>query len=393
MGAKKSISFPCIKVSQPIGDFYIGTIPCTSLYEISYADIRRIKDEGEREIERYLGIQRPLNDSRVEEIKKYVHNVDACFPTAVILAVSSDCADFDEKKKIMTLTEFKPKNPKEAGIAFTDMANILDGQHRLAGFMQYEGATFDINVSIFVDADLPTQANIFSTVNLAQTKVKKSLVYDLYDLAKSRSPQKSAHLIAVGLDHRTKESPFYKRIKRLGVATPGRLNETITQATFVESLLRYISSKPAVDRNAFLRKERIPLADAKELQKRPFRNLFLTEKETVIEDIIFNYFDAVRKRWSAWNNFGTGNMLNKTNGFKALMRLLGPAYRSVAKEIGEVPSTKDFLGLFNKVKLKDTDFKVTTYKPGSSGEMALYRELLEQTDLEEQTRTQEDEDE
>ena len=65
-----------------------------------------------------------------------------------------------------------------------------------------------------------------------------SQAYDLYDLAKARSPQKVCHNIAVALDQNTK-SPFYQRIKRLGVATEGRFNETLTQATFIESLMPY----------------------------------------------------------------------------------------------------------------------------------------------------------
>jgi hypothetical protein len=57
---------------------------------ISYSDIRRI--EGERGIETYLGIQRPLDPKRVRELEHYVSSPDACFPTAVIIAVPAECA-------------------------------------------------------------------------------------------------------------------------------------------------------------------------------------------------------------------------------------------------------------------------------------------------------------
>jgi len=33
---------------------------------------------------------------------------------------------------------------------------------------------FDVNVSIFVDADIADQATVFATVNLAQTKVTEA---------------------------------------------------------------------------------------------------------------------------------------------------------------------------------------------------------------------------
>lgn len=45
-----------------------------------------------------------------------------------------------------------------------------------------------------------SHAYIFSMVNLAQTKVSKSLVYDLFEFSKSRSPRKRAHTIAVAID-------------------------------------------------------------------------------------------------------------------------------------------------------------------------------------------------
>ena len=103
-----------------------------------------------------------------------------------------------------------------------------------------------------MDIDIAEQAFIFSTVNLAQTKVNRSLVYDLYDLAKARSPQKVCHMIAVALDTH-ENSPFHQRIKRLGVATKGRYRETINQATFVQALMKYTSNTEMKDRDLYMR--------------------------------------------------------------------------------------------------------------------------------------------
>ena len=58
------ITFHCIKVTQPIGTFYIGAIDAHDLHEIAFADVRRIED---RDVEKYLGIQRELNSPRVKE--------------------------------------------------------------------------------------------------------------------------------------------------------------------------------------------------------------------------------------------------------------------------------------------------------------------------------------
>ncbi|MBA0371138.1 DGQHR domain-containing protein [Stenotrophomonas maltophilia] len=372
-----SISLPCIRVSQPIGDFYVASIDSALLREITFSDVRELR--GGREMDEYLGIQREVNPKRVKEIGKYVNTVDACFPTAVILAIPGVCATYNEDAKSLTLT-----NVLEGDIRIdrTQIARVLDGQHRIEGLQHLNKGhpKFEVNVSIFIEMDIESQAYIFSVVNLAQTKVSKSLVYDLFEYSKSRSPQKTAHTIAVALD-RADASPFNKRIKRLGVATQGRFTETLTQATFVESLLRYLTSDATTDRDLYLRNSRPPRADSDEARKLIFRNMFIEEKDMDIADIIFNYFSAVRERWpTAWAGLGDGAVLNKTNGFRALMRLLRPAYLHFASP-GDLVSQAQFLALFNRAKLKDEEITTETYKPGTSGETLLYHTLLGQLGL------------
>ena len=116
------------------------------------------------------------------------------------------------------------------------------------GFEEVKGLDFRINVAVFVGVDDATKADIFSTVNLAQTKVNKSLVYDLFSLQKSRSSEKTCHEIVVALDE-MEESPFYQRIKQLGSATDGRFGETLSQATVVRGLLPYITDDALTDRD------------------------------------------------------------------------------------------------------------------------------------------------
>ena len=256
------------------------------------------------------------------------------------------------------------------------IARVLDGQHRIEGLKSLRGGhlDFEVNISVFIDMDIESQAYLFSVVNLAQTKVNKSLVYDLFEFSRARSPQKSAHQIAVALD-RDPKSAFFKRIKRLGVATRGRFTETLTQATFVQALLPYISKDPVEDRDLFLRGKSPHPADAAELKITIFRNMFLEEKELEIADIIFNYFAAVREKWpNAWESGGYGVILNKTNGFKALMRLLRPLYLHLARP-GDVVQMGSFLTMLKKSKLQDSDLNTDNFKPGTSGEMALFRSL------------------
>ena len=374
------LALDCLKVSQPIGDFYIASVPWQQLREITFADVRRLEKEA-RDVETYLGIQRPLNKKRVTEIGEYVNTADACFPTSVILAVDAHCVRYDEKSKKIILTNFQSQEAPELNRSRVQIAKVLDGQHRIEGLGALRpGTSFDINVSIFIDMDIENQAYVFSTVNLAQTKVNKSLVYDLYDYAKSRSPQKTCHNVAVALDS-LENSPLHGKIKRLGSATDGRFGETLTQATVVENLIGYITTSAVKDRDDFMRGRKPKIAVPSELVVTPFRNLFLEEKDLEIADILLYYFSAVRQRWpEAWASSARGWMLNRTNGFRAFMRFLRPAYRLLGAR-AEVPSQDAWLDLFNKVSLVDADFTVENFEPGTSGETKLFKRLLNDTGL------------
>ncbi|MBI5590891.1 MAG: DGQHR domain-containing protein [Deltaproteobacteria bacterium] len=378
MTTNQHLTFPCIQIEQPIGTFYVGSIPAPSLCDITYVDVRRI--EGERGFETYLGIQRPLNRNRVKELQHYVQSADACFPTAVILAVPAECAEYDSTHKTMTLSPHVDADDPSLSVSFDQIAKVIDGQHRIEGLRESHSTTFEVNVSLFVDMDIADQAYLFSTVNLAQTKVNRSLVYDLYELAKTRSPQKTCHEIAVALDS-TKDSPFYTRIKRLGVSTEGRFSETITQATFVQALLRFISDDPMADRNLYLTGKVPKKASADHLKKLIFRNMFIEKRDLEITDVVWNFFEAVRERWpEGWASMGRGLILNKTNGFKALMRFLRPCYLHVSAP-GEVVEKDAFLEVLRKIDLSDQEFTTDTYKPGTSGESQLYRRLIERAGL------------
>ncbi|CAM6248222.1 TPA: DGQHR domain-containing protein [Klebsiella pneumoniae] len=345
----KSIKIKALKVSQPIGDFYCGKIKARDLVKITYSDVRRMSNLENRELDDYIGIQRPLIESRVKAIRSFISGVDSSFPNSIIIAMNSENVNWDENDDYFTIT------PNEDG-DFNKLAKILDGQHRIAGFDENnvrfinevgDELDFELLVTIFIDADISTQANVFSTVNLAQTKVNKSLVYDLESLAYSRSPEKTCHDIAVLLN-KEKKGPFEKRIKRLGVATPDVLNETLTQAAFVENLLKLLTSDAKSDRNYFLAKEkggklakeyRLERVDEKNLIKYPLRQSFITEQDSVIAANVSNFFSAVMFLWpNAWAKSNKTSSLNKTIGLIALFRVLKDILSYMNERYGLNPS-------------------------------------------------------
>lgn len=356
----EKIKFPCLAVTQPVGTFYIGAVKADELVAISYADVRRT--EG-RDIEKYIGTQRDLNEGRVAEIKQYVTTVDACFPTSVILSISSEHARYDESTRMLTIE----KGP--------NVAKIIDGQHRIAGLEDYK-KPFEVNVTIFIDMDIEDQAMVFATINLKQTKVSKSLAYDLFEYTEFRSPQKTCHNIAKLLNFK-QGSPFFARVKILGKASENA-SEVITQATFVDRLLKLITNDPMGVRDQIKRdKEKLKHLKSPEADKYVFWNRFVDGKDAEIAKILWNYFKAVEQRWGgAWNNFEKGKILSKTTGFAALIRLL-PVALSKLNSGGSIPTEADFLALFKKSDLQDADFTSDRFKPGSSGEGELYKELSE----------------
>jgi DGQHR domain-containing protein len=368
--------FSCLRATQPIGDMFIASMPFKTLIRISHFDVRRVLQE-QRDVEKYLGIQRPLDDARVKSLSDYVNFKDASFPTSIILAIDEEYSSFDEARNIMKLSNCRAGEDRPS-VPISRIAKVLDGQHRIAGLKAFQGETFDVSVTLFVGADISDQAHVFATVNLEQTKVHKSLVYDLFALARTRSPQKTCHNIAVALD-RDAKSAFYKRIKRLGFATEmeGRTFEPITQSTFVEGFLPYISDDPKKDRDRLLRGEPLQKARDDDVYKLIFRNLFIDEEDLKITAIISTYFDAVREKWpEAWDEHGRdGGMLNRTNGFRALVRFLRHAYLAVGVP-GDVPSKQKFAQqVFSKISLVDADFSIENFPPGGSGESRLLRIL------------------
>ncbi len=356
-----TIKFHCLKVTQPLGVFYVGVMNHEDLITITYSDVRRLESGNEqREVEIYTGIQRELSKNRVKEISKYVNMVDATFPTGVILHIEpNDIVSFDPSLGVIELP-FKD-----------NLAKVLDGQHRIAGLENFSkgGTSFQIAVTIFIGMELEDQAIVFATINKTQTKVNNSLVADLFDFASNRSPNKTAHNIIRALNQKD-GSPFKNKIKILGTAQDST-KESITQATFADALMKLFSKDIMLDRDTFKRGKTPDKFSGKDLEYRPLRNLFIEGQDGTIAKIIWEYFSAVSEKWpDAWNEITPNLILNKSTGFLALMNLFRELYVRESTNDILVPKTA-YLKYFDLCNLKNEDFNRQNFIPGSSGQSVL----------------------
>ena len=308
-----------IEITQPIGTFYIGKINSNDLIESSY--VRRRGEDG---------IQRELSNKREKEIESYCKDPDATFPTPIILAVDSSIC---ELKNDATLIEYEDDKY---------IFEIIDGQHRVGGIRRANystGFSCELVVVLMFDLTEEEKAYVFSTINSNQTKVDKSLIYDLFELSTKRSPLKTCHYIARIMNSKD-TYPFYQKLKMLGKKEHG--SNTLSQGTFVKGLVELISKDPQEDMIRIKNGDKL-LQD----EKLPLRNLFINEKDDIILKILKNYFTAVsvvfKKEWNS-NDY----ILTKTTGYLALMKAFGKFYNYGMKQ-GRLDE-EFFVSIFMKIK-------------------------------------------
>jgi DGQHR domain-containing protein len=210
---------------------------------------------------------------------------------------------------------------------------------------------------------------LFATINLKQTKVSPSLVYDLFEETKLRSPQKTCHNISKALNTEA-ESPFYHRIKPLGKKTED-YGGILTQGTFVKRLLPLVCNNPDKVRDDIKRKIPLKVDDPQNYQC-IFWKFFTEDKDWAILKILTNYFGAVRSEFEAdWNS--DTSPLPKTIGFSALMNLLPKLY-------GKGQSANTFAQTFFVSEIKKAKplapFTFGDYPANGGGETKLFQALL-----------------
>lgn len=349
-----TITLYIIRITQPIGDFYISKISPSALLDMSFVDRRRIENDDE-----FLGIQRELKQTKINQIKTYLKSIDATFPNSIILN-TTDAFVVNETNNMLEL-RIDPST-------FT----IIDGQHRLEGFRDNPVANFELIVSIFKNLELHEQANIFSTINSQQTKVDPSLNLNLELNSKVYTPRKMMIEVAQSFNY-DKDSPWFNSIKFGGSG----YNGFITLSAFVSPLLdlTFPENEYYQIRNALMENERVSeLPDfGINSERYIFWTLYKRKEAHIVYKILYNYFNAIKTLLpDDWLN--ENSILNKTTGYNAIIKL----FKDIASE-GIRNNNLSYEFFYNRlIYIHKLNGQINTDNYGASGLQAsneLYKRL------------------
>jgi len=266
-----------IEIEQPIGTFYLTKMRAGDLLKIANKNLSRYEN-----IEK--GLQRDRSPQQIKDITEYIRRENATFPNTVIINIGYD--EFGEPN-----WQYQ-KNASSLLIRDEqDVANVLDGQHRLFGLETKPN--FEIPVSIFLGLPFSEQGAIFATINSNQRSVDKSLVYELFGLSDRRIEESVSYKIVSALNS-DKSSPWFEKIKMLGKA---KNDGDISQGSFSKYIHENLISKNKV-----------------------MRSLYEEEKDQIIYKILKEYYKAISDSFpDEWQNIDKKFVLTKTTGFNGFM--------------------------------------------------------------------------
>jgi DGQHR domain-containing protein len=262
---------------------YTFTMKVKDLVKIHYVAVRGVDNEQG-------AVQRVLNKRRISDIKEYILGGHTFFNSFIL--------NWTDKN-------FSPEIIEDIFIKLPiidSSAQVIDGQHRLAGF---ESAVEDdenigerdVIVTLCINLSTPKAAEIFLNINTEQKPVPKSLMYDLFGEViddESHSVNRATDIAKYLNDD--PDSPLYKLIKFPG--SPRGVG-SIELSTFVSSLKEHL--KPG--------------------------GTFSIYKLTTLDHqkgVIANYFKSIRSFYKSaklWDS-KTKNPFLKAAGFNGAMDFL-----------------------------------------------------------------------
>lgn len=224
--------FNCMNVKLGDIDAVVCMMDVKTLIDVQYIARRGVDQEPG-------AVQRVLNPVRVNAIYEYVLKGNI-FYTPFILNWTNDEVplQFD--------------NNQLRFLSCAHSAQVLDGQHRIAGLMKAidkmpEIGTKEVLVIMAQHLDTIDAAKIFLNINTEQKPVQKSLLYDLFGIVNqddTKIPAVRAKDIAERLNLET-DSPYYGYIK-----FPGNKRGTkgVDLSTVVNSLSLKLGKNSLIER-------------------------------------------------------------------------------------------------------------------------------------------------
>jgi DNA phosphorothioation-associated DGQHR protein 1 len=333
------VSVPALEVTQPFGVFYVAKLQASTLLDVTFADPLRVTGDITAEnVYQLKGAQRTQQLKRLRAIADFIETTEAAFPNSIILGANyNEDGELEENEEVRWKIDLRTGDDCLRLIIPTNqkLASIIDGQHRLNGFVQAreDRLAMELLCAVYLDIPYPYQAYIFATINFNQKKVDRSLAYELFGIslddepAESWSPDKTAVFLCRKLNMDV-ESPLHQHIiiaaqneEVLFRNKPRGVQWAVSTATVVDGILKLFSSNPQKDRDLMHRdpvdeRSRSVLKD----DRTPLRNLYLSTNDLAIYTIVNNYFLAARQE--LWSRASGRSYIIKTVGIQALFDIL-----------------------------------------------------------------------
>lgn len=392
-------------VEQPLGIFYVAVLPARLLLDVAYSDALSaslLPDKNTYELE---GTQRSINQARLTQIKDYINRTDAAFPNSIILAANFQRDTGLIEDNFLNDSDDALRGPEKRWDVSEDengcltltiptkekLAAIIDGQHRLFGFVQAnpERLNMSLMCSIYLDLPKPYQAQLFATINSTQKRVDKSLTYELfgYNVEEESEELWTPDKLAVFFSRRLAtdpESPLQGRIviapqkdAALAKLSDG-VSWKVSTAVVVEGIMRLFTSNPKKDTTRMLentRKSRKDLANLRNNDHSPMRDLYLNSQDVILYKTVLNYLIVCKKLF--WAKATNDSFIIKTIGIQALFDVL----RSLAGEASELKNVSKAFFEERLAPAADIDFSSVEFRNASgSGRSFIRRAITDRID-------------
>jgi DNA phosphorothioation-associated DGQHR protein 1 len=395
------ISVKALRVTQPLGIYYVAVIPARVLLDVAFSDVLSASLEDGEEKYTLDGTQRLVQPKRMQLIADYIDRTDAAFPNSIILAANfrkeDGLIEDDEDDEGDGHAEGKGKrwsvDESDDGCCVlripsaAKLAAVIDGQHRLFAFTKAHPARLDMHLicSVFLDLPKPYQAQLFATINSTQKPVDKSLTYELfgYNVEEESEQYWSPDKLAVFLTRRLgidEQSPLRGRIRIAPKkdAALSRLESEgawkVSTAVVVEGIMRLFTTNPKKDTTNLLEGERKPRLALESMRrdKSPLRSVYLHSQDAVLYTLTLNFLIACERVF--WSKAEGNSFIRKTVGVQALFDIL----RKVAADAytSKIISASRFEELLSPAG--DIDFAEDEFRSASGSGRSMIRRAIEE---------------